>query len=92
MQIAERGTVGMWSWSISGRHTEAELAGLMEAGREKINAGQGVLDLGTATSTSPATITSKQSRLLLETLQSAWAALGSRRSVMRHSSSSSPHA
>ncbi|MCT1777255.1 IS1634 family transposase [Brachybacterium sp. p3-SID957] len=61
---------------LGSAHTEAELAGLMEAGREKINAGQGVLDLGTATSTSPATITSKQSRLLLETLQSAWAALG----------------
>lgn len=61
---------------LGAAHTEAELSGLMQAGRERIDAGQGILDLGTATLTSPATITSKQSRLLLETLQSAWTALG----------------
>ena len=77
MQIAERrNRRDVVLEHLGSAHTEAELAGLMEAGREKINAGQGVLDLGAATSTSPATITSKQSRLLLETLQSAWAALG----------------
>ena len=63
-------------------HTEAELAALMEAGRAKIHAGQGELDLGFGSKHNAgrdprqAVVTAKTSRLLLQVLRDAWETLG----------------
>lgn len=61
---------------LGSAHTEAELAALMSAGRDKINAGQEVLDLGLSQDPQSAVVHSKRSRQLLETLRSAWTDLG----------------
>lgn len=61
---------------LGSAHTEAELAALMSAGRDKINVGQEILDLGFSRELLSAVVHSKRSRQLLETLQVAWTALG----------------
>jgi hypothetical protein len=61
---------------LGSAHTEAELAVLMEAGRAKIHAGQGVLDLGLETPVPAAVVRSSSSRLLIDVLTAAWEALG----------------
>ncbi len=61
---------------LGSAHTEAELAALMEAGRAKIHAGQGVLDLGLDADPGDAVVRSSSSRLLIDVLTAAWAALG----------------
>ncbi|MBA4506258.1 IS1634 family transposase, partial [Corynebacterium sanguinis] len=61
---------------LGSAHTEAELAALMSAGRDKINADQEALDLGLPRDPQSAVVHSKRSRQLVETLQVAWTALG----------------
>ncbi len=61
---------------LGSAHTEAELAALMEAGRAKIHAGQGVLDLGPDADPGNAVVQSSSSRLLIDVLTAAWTALG----------------
>ncbi len=67
---------------LGSAHTEAELAALMEAGRAKIHAGQGELDLGFGSKHGAgrdprqAVVTAKTSRLLLQVLRDAWETLG----------------
>ena len=61
---------------LGSAHTEAELAALMSAGRDKINAAQEALDLGLPRDPQSAVVHSKRSRQLVETLQVAWTALG----------------
>ena len=66
---------------LGSAHTEAELAVLVQAGREKIQAGQGVLDLaGLAPQAAPAVVSavveSKRSALLWEVLTGAYEFLG----------------
>lgn len=61
---------------LGSTHTEVKLAALMKAGRDKINAGQEALDLGLERDPQSAVVHSKRSRQLLETLGSAWTALG----------------
>ena len=61
---------------LGSAHTEAELAALMKAGRDTINAGQETLDLGLEQDPQAAVVQSSRSRLLLEVLQSAWSRLG----------------
>ena len=77
MQIAERkNRRDVILEHLGSAHTEAELAALMSAGRDKINAGQEVLDLGLSRDPRSAVVQSKRSRQLLEALRSAWTALG----------------
>lgn len=61
---------------LGSAHTEAELAALMKAGREKINAGQETLDLELERDPQAAVVQSSRSRLLLEVLHAAWDRLG----------------
>lgn len=61
---------------LGSAHTEAELAALMKAGRDKINAGQEVLDLGLERDPQAAVVQSSRSRLLLDVLHAAWRRLG----------------
>ena len=61
---------------LGSAHTEAELAALMNTGREKIHAGQQALDLDLSQDPKSAVVDSKHSRLLAETLRSAWTRLG----------------
>lgn len=66
---------------LGSAHTEAELAVLVQAGREKIQAGQGVLDLaGLAPQAAPAVVSavveSKRSALLWDVLTGAYEFLG----------------
>ncbi|MBB3022103.1 hypothetical protein FHX50_000351 [Helcobacillus massiliensis] len=61
---------------LGSAHTEPELAALMSAGRDKINAAQEALDLGLPRDPQSAVVYSKRSRQLVETLQVAWTALG----------------
>lgn len=61
---------------LGSAHTKAELAALMSAGRDEINAGQETLDLGLSQGPQSAVIHSKHSRQLLGILQAAWTALG----------------
>lgn len=61
---------------LGSAHTEAELAALMSAGRDKIHAGQEALDLDLSQDPRSAVVQAKHSRLLLETLRSAWTTLG----------------
>ena len=76
---------------LGSAHTEAELAALMKAGREKINAGQETLDLELERDPQAAVAQSSRSRLLLEVLHAAWSTgLASRWSRTKRSSSSSP--
>nr|WP_136314187.1 hypothetical protein [Actinomyces procaprae] len=69
-------------WSTWARRTgEAELAALVEAGREKIRGGQGVLDLvyltpRAARQAAPAVVVGQRSALLWDVLCGAYAALG----------------
>lgn len=77
MQIAERkNRRDVVLEHLGSAHTEAELAALMSIGRDKIHADQEVLDLGLSQDPRSAVVHSKRSRLLLETLQSAWTELG----------------
>lgn len=77
MQIAERkNRRDVVLEHLGSAHTEAELAALMSIGRDKIHAGQEVLDLGLSQDPQSAVVHSKRSRLLLEALQSAWTELG----------------
>lgn len=77
MQIAERkNRRDVVLEHLGSAHTEAELAALMSIGRDKIHADQEVLDLGLSQDPQSAVVHSKRSRLLLETLQSAWTELG----------------
>lgn len=75
---------------LGSAHTEAELAVLMRAGRDKLNAGQETLDLGLEQDPQAAVVRSMRSRLLLDVLQATWRGLGLMRSRTRRSSSSSP--
>ncbi|WP_199176345.1 IS1634 family transposase, partial [Actinomyces qiguomingii] len=74
------GCAGLWStWAQ--RTGEAELAALVQAGREKIRGGQGVLDLAGLTpqaagQAAPAVVESKRSALLWDVLCGAYEALG----------------
>lgn len=61
---------------LGSAHTEVELAALMRAGEDKIHAGQGALDLGLSKDPQSAFVHSKSSRLLTETIASAWKVLG----------------
>ncbi|MBP2409908.1 IS1634 family transposase [Brachybacterium fresconis] len=61
---------------LGSARTEAELAALMSAGRDKIHAGQRALDLDLSQDPQAAVVQSKHSRLLVETLRSAWSTLG----------------
>ncbi|MFC5317583.1 MULTISPECIES: IS1634 family transposase [Brachybacterium] len=61
---------------LGSARTEAELAALMSVGRDKIHAGQLALDLDFSQDPQSAVVDSKHSRLLVETLRSAWSALG----------------
>lgn len=61
---------------LGSAHTEAELAALMSAGRDKLHAGQEALDLDLSQDPQSAVVQAKRSRLLLETLRSAWTTLG----------------
>ncbi|CAM3192075.1 IS1634 family transposase [Actinomyces slackii] len=82
MQIAvkERGTRRIVE-HLGSAHTEAELAALVQAGREKIQAGQGVLDLAglapqSASAVASAVVESKRCALLWDVLTGAYEALG----------------
>jgi len=59
---------------LGSAHTEAELAALMQAGRRKIEAGQGELDLGLEPQQDRGTaiVQAKVSRLLVEVIETAW--------------------
>jgi len=66
---------------LGSAHDEAELAALVQAGREKIRGGQGVLDLAGLTpqaagQAASAVVESKRSALLWDVLCGAYAALG----------------
>ncbi len=66
---------------LGSAHDEAELAALVQAGREKIRGGQGVLDLAGLTpqaagQAAPAVVESKRSVLLWDVLSGAYEALG----------------
>ncbi|WP_259559044.1 IS1634 family transposase [Brachybacterium sillae] len=61
---------------LGSAHTEAELAVLMRAGRDKLNAGQETLDLGLEQDPQAAVVRSMRSRLLLDVLQATWRGLG----------------
>lgn len=63
---------------LGSAHTEAELAALVQAGRRKIEEGQGVLDLGLDAKQDPdvAIVQTKTSRLLIEAVATAWRDLG----------------
>ncbi|WP_246956702.1 IS1634 family transposase, partial [Brachybacterium sp. Marseille-Q7125] len=62
---------------LGSAHTQAQLVALMEAGRKKIHAGQGELDLGfSSQARGGATVHSDASRLLINTLRGAWEQLG----------------
>ncbi|EYT49187.1 hypothetical protein D641_0108930 [Brachybacterium muris UCD-AY4] len=61
---------------LGSAHTEAELAVLMRAGRDKLNAGQETLDLGLEQDPQAAVVRSLRSRLLLDVLQATWRGLG----------------
>jgi hypothetical protein len=77
VQIAERrGRRDRVIEHLGSAHTEAELAVLMQVGRAKIHAGQGVLNLGLDADPGSAVVRSSSSRLLIDVLTAAWAALG----------------
>ena len=66
---------------LGSAHNEAELAALVQAGREKIRGGQGVLDLAgltpqAARQATEAVVESKRSALLWDVLTGAYEALG----------------
>ena len=61
---------------LGSAHTDAELAALMKVGRDKLNAGQEVLNLGLDQDPQAAVVQSKRSRLLVDVIQSAWRQLG----------------
>lgn len=63
---------------LGSARTEAELAALIRAGQEKLNAGQTALDLGTDREPDPAkaTVQSSASRLLVDVVRSAYESLG----------------
>lgn len=61
---------------LGSAHDEATLAALMQAGREKIHARQGVLDLEPSPGGAGAIVQSTRSRLLLEVVGDAWTGLG----------------
>ncbi|WP_299305864.1 IS1634 family transposase [uncultured Brachybacterium sp.] len=61
---------------LGSARTEAELAALMSVGRDKIHAGQLALDLDLSQDPQSAVVNSEHSRLLVETLRSAWSVLG----------------
>ena len=77
MQIAERkDRQDVVLEHLGSAHTEAELAALMSMGRDRIHGDQGALDLGLSQDPRSAVVQSKCSRLLLETVRSAWTMLG----------------
>jgi|SRR5690625_4443851 len=61
---------------VGSAHTDAELAALMEAGRAKIHARQGELDLELEADPSQAVVQSQSSRLLVDVIASTWNVLG----------------
>ncbi len=67
---------------LGSAHDQAELAALMEAGRERIRGGQGVLDLAglapraALQAVAPAVVDSKRSVLLWDVLTGAYEMLG----------------
>lgn len=61
---------------LGSAHSEEELAALMRAGREKIHAGQGVLDLEPTAGVTGAVVQASRSRLLVDVLEAAWTSLG----------------
>ena len=63
---------------LGSAHTDAELAALMQAGRRKLEEGQGVLDLDLAPGQDAgvAVVQQQTSRLLIEAIASAWRTLG----------------
>ena len=63
---------------LGSAHTDAELAVLLEVGRQKLHEGQPALDLGFAyrTATAPAVVGASSSRILTTTIRDAFTALG----------------
>lgn len=62
---------------LGSAHDDAQLAVLMEAGRRKLHAGQGELELGLAAPRSTgAVVQSQTSRVLIDVVRQAWQRLG----------------
>jgi hypothetical protein len=78
VQIAERvGGRDKVIEHLGSAHSEAELAVLMQAGRQKMHEGQGELDLGLGERGSrEAVVVGQRSRVLIEVVEGAWRQLG----------------
>lgn len=62
---------------LGSAHTDAELAVLMEAGRRRLHAGQGELDLAVGErDPQHAVVRGQVSRVLVEVIETAWQRLG----------------
>jgi hypothetical protein len=61
---------------LGSAHTDAEVAALVAIGRRKIQGGQGVLDLDLGRDPAGAVVQAQTSRLLIDTVNAAWQALG----------------
>ena len=62
---------------LGSAHSDAELAALMEVGRQRLHPGQGVLPIDLDRAGAPAALVqATSSRLLVETIQHAWDRLG----------------